>query len=122
MSTPRTIRRFLLLEGASFVTAALVHSGLLVQGYAHRKAAIAESVIATVLLGGLVLTVVRPVWTRRAGLGAQAFALAGTAVGVFTIIVGVGPRTAPDIAYHMAILAVLTAGLLAAKSAPPDAP
>src|SRR5919198_1497218 len=101
------IRLLLLLEGASFVTAALVHFGVLVHGYEHWKAGTAESVIATVLLTGLVLTFIRRAWVRGVGVGAQAFALVGTLVGVFTIAVGVGPRTVPDIAYHVAIIAVL---------------
>ncbi|MGQ0810691.1 MAG: hypothetical protein ACT4OO_05640 [Nitrospiraceae bacterium] len=36
----------------------------------------------------------------------------GTLVGVFTIIVGVGPRTTPDVVYHLAIVAVLFWGLI----------
>jgi len=56
--------------------------------------------------------------TRAAGLGAQAFALVGTLVGIFTIAIGVGPRTGPDIAYHIAIVAVLVAGLIVAARAP----
>jgi hypothetical protein len=44
-------------------------------------------------------------------VGAQAFATLGVLVGLFTTAVGVGPRTAPDVAYHVAILAVLAVGL-----------
>ena len=37
----------------------------------------------------------------------------GVAFGVllFTIAVGIGPRTIPDLAYHLTILAVLVVGL-----------
>ena len=35
----------------------------------------------------------------------------GTLVGVFTIIVGVGPQTTPDVVYHIGIVAVLLWGL-----------
>ena len=45
-------------------------------------------------------------------------ALLGTLVGVFTIAIGVGPRTLPDIAYHVAIIAVLVGGLILAWRAP----
>ena len=45
-------------------------------------------------------------------------ALLGTLVGVFTIIIGIGPRTKPDIAYHVAIVAVLIWGLVAAARSP----
>jgi hypothetical protein len=58
--------------------------------------------------------------TRRVGLAAQAFALLGTLVGVFTIAIGVGPRSGPDIAYHVAIAAALVWGLVVAKRAPDD--
>jgi hypothetical protein len=116
----RRIRVFLLVEAAAFAAAALVHFGLLVHGYQHRQARVAESVIALVLLAGLVLSWVRPTWTREVGIAAQGFALLGTLVGIFTIIVGVGPRTAPDVVYHLAIVAVLVWGLLVAVRAPAD--
>ena len=112
------IRAFLLVEVAAFAAAALVHSGLLVHGYEHGQARVAESVITLVLLAGLVLSWVRPPWTREAGLVAQGFALLGTLVGIFTIIVGVGPQTAPDVVYHIAIMAVLVWGLLVAARTP----
>lgn len=114
------IRLFLLVEGASFVVAALTHFGLFVDGYQHRQAAIAESVVAAVLLFGFALTCARPGWTRLSGLAAQAFALLGTLVGASMIAVGVGPRTVPDIAYHLAILIALALGLVVAARAPAD--
>ena len=68
----QTIRLFLLVEAASFVAAGLVHFGVLASGYEHRAAGTAESIIGVVLLLGLVLSLVRPAWTRPAGLTAQA--------------------------------------------------
>jgi len=115
LSTPRTIQFFMLFEAATFIAAALIHSGMLIAGYEHDKARIAESVIAIVLLATVVSTWMWPVWTRRAGIAGQGFALMLTLIGVFTIIVGVGPRTIPDIAYHAAIVAVLVWGLIIAK-------
>jgi hypothetical protein len=117
-----TIRLFLLIEGASFLVAGLIHRGVFITGYAHQQASIAETTIAIVLLVGLGLTWIRPTQTRLIGLVAQAFALLGTLVGVFTIAIGVGPRTAPDIAYHITILAVLTWGLIVTARAPADTP
>jgi hypothetical protein len=114
----RTIRLFLLVEAASFVAAGLVHLGVLADGYQHRAAGTAESVIGAVLLIGLVAALIRPAWTRAAGLAAQGFALLGTVVGLLTIAVGVGPRTAPDLVFHAAILAVLAWGLVVAARAP----
>ena len=42
----QTIRLFLLFEAASFIAASLVHAGVLITGYEHQKARIAESVLA----------------------------------------------------------------------------
>jgi hypothetical protein len=117
-----TIRLFLLIEGVSFLAAGLIHRGMFITGYAHQQASIAETTIAIVLLIGLGLTWIWPGQTRLIGLVAQAFALLGTLIGVFTIAIGVGPRTAPDIVYHIAILAVLTWGLIVAARTPADMP
>jgi hypothetical protein len=108
----RTIRLFVFFEGAAFITAALTHFGILIGGYRHRQAGTAESVIGIVLLLGWAFTWMRPAATRKTGLAAQGFALFGTLVGIFTIIVGVGPRTIPDIVYHIVIVTVLIAGLV----------
>jgi hypothetical protein len=121
--TMRTaIRLFLLIEGASFLAAGLIHRGVFITGYAHQQASIAETSIAIVLLAGFGLTWLWSAHTRLIGLVAQTFALLGTLVGVFTIVIGVGPRTAPDIVYHGAILAVLTCGIVAAARAPAETP
>ena len=112
------IRLFLFVESAAFFTAASIHFGLLVNGYEHLKAAIAESVIGAVLLVGLASTWIRPGSIRMFGLAAQAFALFGTCVGIFTIAIGVGPRSVPDIAYHIGIVIVLVSGLMVAARAP----
>jgi hypothetical protein len=117
-----TIRLFLLVEGASFLAAGLIHRGVFITAYTHQQASIAETTIAVVLLIGLGLTWIWPAQTRLIGLVAQAFALLGTLVGAFTIAIGVGPRTAPDIAYHLTILAVLTWGIIVAARAPADTP
>ena len=117
----RTIRLFLVLEAALFLAAALIHSGHLVPGYEHRQARIAEGAIGIALLAGLACAWMRPAWTRQAGLAAQGFALLGTLIGAFTIAIGVGPRTAPDIIFHLGLLLVLAWGLAVAVRARPDA-
>src|SRR5437879_644741 len=103
------------------VVAALSHFGILVSGYEHRAAGTAESVIAGVLLVGWAMTWVGPGSTRGIGLAAQTFALLGTLVGLFTIAIGVGPRTVPDVMYHVSIVAVLIWGLVVAKRTPSGA-
>jgi hypothetical protein len=108
----RTVRWFLSLEAAAFFAAAAVHSGVVVHGYEHSKAATAESVIGLVLTAAVVASLLAPHRSRSLGLGAQAFALLGTFVGLFTIAVGVGPRTGPDLALHAGFVAALIAGLV----------
>ncbi|MGH7794435.1 MAG: hypothetical protein ACREQ2_06005 [Candidatus Binatia bacterium] len=109
----QAMRLYLFLEAAAFIVAALTHFGLLIGGYEHLKAGIAESVIAA-LLAGFGFTWIRPDVVRKTGLATQTFALLGTLVGIFTIAIGVGPRATPDIAYHIVIIPVLASGLIAA--------
>jgi hypothetical protein len=108
---PWSVRLFLLGEGVSFVLAALVHFGVLLSGYEHPQARIAESVIAAVLLAGCGLAWLWPAQTRSVGLAVQSFALLGTLVGVLTIAGGVGPRSLLDVAYHLGMLVGLACGL-----------
>jgi hypothetical protein len=111
----QVIRVLLLAEAATFIIAASIHAGLLISGYEHQEARIAESAIAAVLLIGATVAWIRPARTRAAGLWAQGFALFWTLVGIVTIVVGIGPRTPVDIAYHIAMVAVLVWGLLLAR-------
>lgn len=113
----QAIRLFILGEGASFLAAALVHFGVLLRGYEHQATGTAETVIGSVLLIGLASTSVFGQFTRGIGIGVQALALLGTFVGIFTIIVGIGPRTVPDITYHIIIVIALIAGLIVAVRA-----
>ena len=115
------VKIFLFVEALAFFAAALVHAGILATGYEHHAARIAESVIGAVLLAGLVTTYLKPELTRAAGLLAQGFALLGTLVGIFTIVVGVGPRTTPDVIYHVAMVILLLWGLGAAGRLPSSA-
>lgn len=108
----RAIRIFVLAEAVTFLAAALVHFGVLLGGYEHRAAGTAETVIGTVLLLGLLSTGILPDSTRGIGLAVQAFALFGTFVGITTIAVGIGPRTVPDVAYHILISIALICGLV----------
>ena len=52
----RTLRRLMLIEAGTFIVAAAIHAGLLLAGYEHREARIADSVIALVLLAGATVT------------------------------------------------------------------
>jgi hypothetical protein len=66
------------------------------------------------LLAGTTLTWIRPASAHFAGLSAQGFALLGTLVGIFTMAIGIGPRSVLDVVYHVAIVAVLASGLVVA--------
>ncbi|HEU4631097.1 MAG TPA: hypothetical protein VFS08_15200 [Gemmatimonadaceae bacterium] len=114
-------RAFLIGEALAFGTAALVHRGVLADGYQHRNAFIAETIITAVLVAGLVAGWLAPRRAWAAAVAAQAFALVATSVGIVTIAVGVGPRTVPDVVYHLVIVAVLTWGLVVALRGPAGA-
>ena len=59
-----TVRGFLLVQTAIFLVLAMIHFGLLIGGYGHPAAGTTESVIAAVLVLGLLLT-----GRRRHGVG-----------------------------------------------------
>lgn len=108
----------LAFEVALFGLASVAHRGLLVPGYEHAKASVAEMVIAIVLGAGLVVSLVRPAVTHTAAAAVQWFALLGTLTGVVMILIGVGPRTVPDFILHGLMLATLAIGIrIAAGSA-----
>jgi hypothetical protein len=107
------LRDLLLVEAAAFALAASVHSGVLLSGYAHRRAAIAESVLTAALLLGWLVGFARPKRARGAALAAQGLALLGTLVGLLMVFLGPGPQTGPDLVYHFVMVAVLAAGLVA---------
>jgi hypothetical protein len=113
----RVILSLLLIEAVTFMVAAAVHAGILISGYEHREARIAETAIAAVLVCGWAAARLRPSWTRAAGVIAQGFALFWTLVGVATIAAGIGPQSIPDIAYHIGIVVVLVWGLVVAQRA-----
>jgi hypothetical protein len=95
----KAIQLFLLFEGIAFIAASLTHFGVLMHGHEHRPAGTAEGVIGIILLIGYALTWVLAKWTRGIGIAVQAFELLGTGVGIYTIAIGVGPRTIPDITF-----------------------
>jgi hypothetical protein len=111
MTPLSTIRVLLLVQAASFITVALIHFGYLLDGYRDQGAAVPESIIASALLGGLLLSWTPAPWPRRAAIAAQVFALLGTLVGTTIIAIGIGPRTALDVAFHVVFLAELIVGL-----------
>lgn len=114
-----SIRLFLAAQAVTFLIAAFIHRGFLISRYQHQAASIGECVIAFVLFFGLLLTWIRPANTRLFGLLGQGFAFLGTLVGLYTIAIAVGPRTVPDVTYHVLILTVLAWGLIVTYRAMP---
>jgi hypothetical protein len=110
----KEVRFIMVLAAMTFFAAASIHAGFLVDGYQHREARIAETVIGAVLFAGAAAASINPRWTRAAGLFALGFALVGTLVGITTIAIGIGPRTFADITYHILIVLVLLYGLVVA--------
>lgn len=106
-----TLQTILMVEAVGFAIASIIHGGHVFPSAAHRNAQIAEAILAIVLFAGVVTTVVAPRRARHAALLAQGVALLGTLVGIVTIAVGVGPRTVPDIIYHIAMVILLVVGL-----------
>ena len=113
------VRTFLGTEAVAFGVAALIHAGVLIAGYQHHEATIAESVIAGVLTLGLIVSALQPRSSRAVALGVQGFALLGTLVGIFTMVIGIGPQSHVDVALHVGFVALLISGLvIAAKGRP----
>ncbi|MGH2377689.1 MAG: hypothetical protein ACRDGT_04370 [Candidatus Limnocylindria bacterium] len=110
----RKIRLFMLAEGVTFATVALVHAGVIPVGSLDPIASIAESVIAVVLLAAFGLTFISPARARAAGLGAQGFALAFTLVGTYFTLRFPGVSTMGDAVFHVVIVFVLLWGLVVA--------
>lgn len=107
----RSMRALLGVEGVSFLLASTIHAGILITGYVHRDAMVAEGVIGVVLLVGLATTWIRPRSLASIAAAVQSFALVGTLIGLWMILIGVGPRTVPDVVYHVVIVGVLLVGL-----------
>jgi hypothetical protein len=115
LRTVRTVRGFLLLQIAMFLVLMTIHFDLLIGGHGHPAAATTESVIALVLLLGLLLTWTPPPWRQRAATAAQSFGALGVLVGLFTFALGIGPRTILDLSLNVVLLLTLIAGLAVTK-------
>ena len=111
LRTVWTVRGFLLVQIAMFLVLVTIHFGLLIGGYRHPAAGTTESVIAVILVFGLLLTWTPPPWSQRAATAAQSFGTLGVLVGLFTFALGIGPRTILDLSLNLILLVTLIAGL-----------
>lgn len=105
------IRVFLGAEVVVFAIASAVHFGVVSSDQRDVGAAIAEGVIAAVLLAGLIVAVLRPGVARAAGIATQGFALFFTCIG-FSLVLFVGPTKGLDVAFHLIMLPLLITGLV----------
>jgi hypothetical protein len=117
LRTVWTVRSFLLVQIAMFLVLVTIHFGWLIDGYGHPAAGTTESVIAVVLLFGLLLTWTPLPWRQRAATAAQSFGALGVLVGLFTFALGIGPRTIVDLSLNLILLPTLIAGLVLTKRA-----
>ena len=117
-----TIPLLMFVEAIAFFIASAVHSGAFIDVSVDPAANIAEGIIGAVLLVGAIVTTVRPLWTRVVGVLAQGFGLLGSLIGLYLAIRGVGPNTVPDVIFHVAIVAMLAIGVVAALRVPARSP
>lgn len=115
MNERAAMRTLLLVEATAFLIACVVHSGLLMAGYEHHQASIAEAVFALVLYAGAAMSWVRPAWTRIDALATQGIALLGALISIFAMFAGTGPSTGADIVYYIALVVLLVWGLAVAN-------
>lgn len=107
-----TLRLILIVAAAAFGLASSIHAGVLLDGWEHSRAATAEGAITAAMALGIAASLIRPASARGIALAALGFALLGTLVGAFTILVGVGPQSAPDIALPALLILGLAAALI----------
>ena len=60
------------------------------------------------------MTLLSPSRARLVAIAAQSFGILGVVVGLFTIAIGIGPRTGLDLGLHALMLITLIAGLIIA--------
>jgi hypothetical protein len=108
------------VDSASLLVAALLHLDIgiplgfaEIRGEWFPRAAIPEIVTALVLALGVGAMLVAPRRAWWVAVAAHTFAALAVTVGLFTIAIGVGPQTAPDVVYHLTLLVVLAVGLIA---------
>jgi hypothetical protein len=114
--TQRRIAALMGFVAGTLIVASTLHlAGIVADGsppFDPDRAGIAEAVIAVVLVSGAI-ALVRGV--RRVALGATVFAIAGFGVGLSMTVRG---GATGDIAYHVTMLPVLLATLVALVRAP----
>jgi hypothetical protein len=83
-----------------------------ISGEHFSRVAVPEAIIAAVLAAGAVIVTAAPRRARAVALGAVGFAVLGVLAGLGFALTG-SPHIAADLAYHLSVLVVLLAALLA---------
>jgi hypothetical protein len=110
----------MLAEAATFGVASYLHlDGRIPLGFTtitgehFSRASIPEAIIGAVLAVGAAMVVVAPSRARTVALGATGFAALGVLAGLGFVLTSSRPHIALDVAYHLTMLLVLLAGLVA---------
>ena len=116
-------RRFaavMLAEAATFGVASYLHlDGRIPLGFTtitgehFSRASIPEAIIGAVLAVGAAMVVVAPSRARTVALSTTGFAALGVLAGLGFVLTSSRPHIAADVAYHLTMLLVLLAGLVA---------
>jgi hypothetical protein len=103
---------FLVSEVVLFSVASLIHSGIMVPGFAHPLAKLAEAVCAAVLFAGLVYGLARPASARRAALLVDVLVLLAVLAALIIFALGIGPQSTLDLGLLVAMLISLLVGFV----------
>jgi len=110
----------MLAEAATFGVASYLHlDGRIPLGFTtitgehFSRASIPEAIIGAVLAVGAAMVVVAPSRARTVALGTTGFAALGVLAGLGFVLTSSRPHIANDVAYHLTMLLVLLAGLVA---------
>jgi len=110
----------MLAEAATFGVVSYLHlDGRIPLGFTtitgehFSRASIPEAIIGAVLAVGAAMVVVAPSRARTVALGTTGFAALGVLAGLGFVLTSSRPHIANDVAYHLTMLLVLLAGLVA---------
>ena len=110
----------LLAAAATFGVASYLHLDgsiplgfTIITGEHFSRASIPEAIIGAVLAAGAAVVAAAPGWARTAALSATGFAAQGVLAGLGFVLTSSRPHIAADVAYHLTMLLVLLAGLVA---------
>ena len=84
-----------------------------ITGEHFSRASIPEAIIGAVLAAGAAIVAAAPGRARTAALGATGFAALGVLAGLGFVLTSSRPDIAADLAYHLTMLLLLLAGLVA---------